>query len=60
MTPELVDAVTRWVRLLETPDDIRTLAARIESEILYRLLRSPLGPVLRQWSLRLRASVRAW
>ncbi|MEU5640406.1 AraC family transcriptional regulator [Streptomyces milbemycinicus] len=51
MTPELVEAVTRWVRLLETPDDIRPLAARIESEILYRLLRSPLGPVLRQWSL---------
>lgn len=51
MSPELIDAVTRWVRLLETPDDIRPLAARIESEILYRLLRSPLGPVLRQWSL---------
>ncbi|MFD8864226.1 AraC family transcriptional regulator N-terminal domain-containing protein [Streptomyces sp. NPDC059590] len=51
MAPELIDAVTRWVRLLETPDDIRPLAARIESEILYRLLRSPLGPVLRQWSL---------
>ncbi|MFD8379489.1 AraC family transcriptional regulator N-terminal domain-containing protein [Streptomyces sp. NPDC059679] len=51
MAPELVDAVTRWVRLLETPDDIRPLAARIESEILYRLLRSPLGPVLRQWSV---------
>ncbi|MGO4425528.1 AraC family transcriptional regulator N-terminal domain-containing protein, partial [Streptomyces sp. MCAF7] len=51
MAPELLDALTRWVRLLETPDDIRPLAARIESEILYRLLRSPLGPVLRQWSL---------
>ena len=51
MAPELVDAVTRWVRLLDTPDDIHPLAPRIESEILYRLLRSPLGPVLRQWSL---------
>jgi transcriptional regulator GlxA family with amidase domain len=38
MTPELVDAVTRWVRLLDTSDDIGPLAARIESEILYRLL----------------------
>ncbi|GAA2488318.1 AraC family transcriptional regulator [Streptomyces longisporus] len=51
MAPELVDAVTRWIRLLDTPEDIRPLAPRIESEILYRLLRSPLGPVLRHWSL---------
>ncbi|MFD5537291.1 helix-turn-helix domain-containing protein [Streptomyces sp. NPDC127079] len=29
---------------------MRPLAGRIESEILYRLLRGPLGPVLRQWS----------
>jgi hypothetical protein len=33
MTPELVDAVTRWVQLLDTPEDIRPLATRIESEI---------------------------
>ncbi|MFD4597178.1 AraC family transcriptional regulator N-terminal domain-containing protein [Streptomyces sp. NPDC058464] len=51
MPPELADAVTRWVQLLDAPDDIRPLAGRIESEILYRLLRSSLGPVLRQWSL---------
>jgi AraC-like DNA-binding protein len=51
MTPELIDAVTRWVRLLDTPDDIRPLAARIESEILYRLLSSPLGTMLRQLAL---------
>ncbi|MFF2327735.1 MULTISPECIES: AraC family transcriptional regulator N-terminal domain-containing protein [unclassified Streptomyces] len=51
MTPELVDAVTRWVELLDTPEDIRPLAPRIESEVLYRLLRSSLGPILRQWSL---------
>ncbi|WP_330293100.1 AraC family transcriptional regulator [Streptomyces sp. NBC_00576] len=50
MTPELVDAVTRWVELLDTPEDIRPLAVRIESEILYRLLRSSLGPALRQWA----------
>ncbi|MEV8341821.1 AraC family transcriptional regulator [Streptomyces niveus] len=48
MTPEIVDAVTRWVRLLDSPDDIRPLAARFEAEILYRLLGSPLGPSLRQ------------
>ncbi|MFF8934622.1 AraC family transcriptional regulator N-terminal domain-containing protein [Streptomyces paradoxus] len=51
MTPELIDALTRYVQLLDTPDDIRPLAARVESEILYRLLRSSLGPILRQWSL---------
>jgi AraC-like DNA-binding protein len=51
MTPELIDAVTRWVRLLDTPDDIGPLAARIESEILYRLLRSPLGPILREFAV---------
>ncbi|MGW7730764.1 AraC family transcriptional regulator [Streptomyces canus] len=51
MSPELVDAVTRWVRLLDSPEDIGPLASRIETEILYRLLRSPLAPVLRHWSL---------
>ncbi|MCD7440904.1 AraC family transcriptional regulator [Streptomyces lincolnensis] len=51
MAPELVDAVARWVELLDTPADIRPLASRIESEILYRLLRGPLGPVLSHWSV---------
>jgi AraC-like DNA-binding protein len=51
MSPELVDAVTRWVQLLDSPEDIGPLASRVETEILYRLLRSPLGPVLRHWSL---------
>jgi AraC-like DNA-binding protein len=51
MGPELIDAVTRWVRLLDTPADIGPLAGRIEDEILYRLLGSPLGPVLRQYAL---------
>lgn len=49
-TPEIADALTRWVNLLETPRDIRALAGRFEQEILYRLLTSPLGPALRQWS----------
>ncbi|MEV7084457.1 AraC family transcriptional regulator [Streptomyces sp. NPDC093085] len=48
MPPELVEAVARWVELLDTPEDIRPLAPRIESEILYRLLRGSLGPALRQ------------
>ena len=48
MTPELADAVTRWVRLLDTPADIAALAPRVESEILYRVLGTALGPPLRQ------------
>ena len=51
MSPELVDAASRWVRLLDTPRDIGPLAGRIEGEILYRLLGGPLGPVLRQFAL---------
>ncbi|QNP71353.1 AraC family transcriptional regulator [Streptomyces roseirectus] len=51
MTPQLVDAVTRWVELLDTPEDIGPLAGRIEAEILYRVLRCGLGPVLREWCL---------
>ncbi|GAA4737198.1 AraC family transcriptional regulator [Phytohabitans rumicis] len=51
ITPELTNALTRWVRLLDTPADIKLLAARIETEILYRLLNSPLGPVLRQFAI---------
>ncbi|WP_067495337.1 AraC family transcriptional regulator [Actinoplanes sp. TFC3] len=50
MTPGIVDAVTRWVALLDEPRDIKALAERIEGEILYRLLTSPLGPALRQWA----------
>jgi len=48
VTPALVDAVARWVELLDTPEDIGPLAARIEGEILYRLLRGELGPRLRE------------
>jgi AraC-like DNA-binding protein len=51
MSPEVLDAVTRWVRLLDTPGDIGALAGRIEEEILYRLLGSPIGPMLRQFAL---------
>ncbi|MEU1853870.1 AraC family transcriptional regulator [Streptomyces sp. NPDC019990] len=48
MPAELIDAVTRLVRLLDAPDDIPALAPRVESEIIYRLLTGPLGPALRQ------------
>lgn len=58
MTPEIIDAVTRWVCLLDAPQDIKALGGRVESEILYRLLTSPLAPALRHWSLTGTASSR--
>jgi AraC-like DNA-binding protein len=42
-SPELLDAVVRLVRLLDSPDDRHVLAASIEREVLWRLLTGPLG-----------------
>ncbi|MBP2478609.1 AraC-like DNA-binding protein [Crossiella equi] len=47
----LLDAVTRLVRLLDTPRDITVLAPMIKREILWRVLTSPEGAVLRQLGL---------
>ncbi len=44
---ELLDACTRLVDLLDTPQDIPFLASLIQREIVYRLLRSPQGKHLR-------------
>ena len=51
MPAPLLQAVTRWVQLLDTPGDIPALAARTEAEIVYRLLHSPLAPSLRQFAV---------
>ncbi len=48
VTPELLDAWLRLLRLLDTPGDIAALAPLCEQEILYRLLQGPQGAVLRQ------------
>jgi AraC-like DNA-binding protein len=50
MTPELLDAWSRMLRLLDAPDEIDTLAPLIEREILFRLLQGPQGALLRQAS----------
>jgi AraC-like DNA-binding protein len=42
-SPDLLDALVRMVRLLDSPDDRHVLAASIEREILWRLLTGPLG-----------------
>lgn len=48
VTPELLDPWLRFLRLLDTPSDIRVLAPLVEREILYRLLQGPDGGKLRQ------------
>jgi AraC-like DNA-binding protein len=45
--PGLIDAATRLVRLLEEPDHVGVLAPLVEREILYRLLTSPQGAMVR-------------
>ncbi|MEN2468730.1 AraC family transcriptional regulator [Burkholderia sp. GS2Y] len=47
-TPHLIDAATRLLHLLDTPDDVPALAPLIEREILYRLLRGPHAGMLHQ------------
>ncbi len=51
MPDRLLEAVTRWVQLLDTPEDIPALGHRFEAEILYRLLQSPLAPKIRQFTV---------
>ena len=47
VTPELLGAWARLLRLMETPDDIPILAPLHEREILYRVLQGPQGWLLR-------------
>ena len=47
-SPELLDAVVRMVRLLDSPGDRDILAPMIEREIVWRLINGPLGESVRQ------------
>ncbi len=47
ITPELLDAWVRMLRLIDRPDDVAALAPAYEREILFRVLRGPLGWMLR-------------
>jgi AraC-like DNA-binding protein len=49
--PELLDAVTRLLRLLDHPADASVLGPLIEREILWRLLTGPHGGMIRQIGL---------
>ena len=48
VTPDLLDAWSRLLSLLDTPDDVPVLAPMHEREVLYRLLKGPQGGTLRQ------------
>lgn len=48
VTPELIDAWCRMLRLMTRPEDIPALAPVYEREILYRVLQGPHGDMLRQ------------
>ncbi|WP_228893550.1 AraC family transcriptional regulator [Pseudoduganella aquatica] len=47
VTPELLDAWVRMLRLMRYPTDIPALAPVYEREILYRVLQGPMGWMLR-------------
>jgi AraC-like DNA-binding protein len=49
--PDLLDPVTRLLRLLDHPADARVLAPLVEREILWRLLTGPHGAIVRQIGL---------
>lgn len=46
-TPGLLDAASRLLDLLDTPEDIPVLGPLIEREIIYRILKTPQGERLR-------------
>lgn len=48
VTPDLMDAWVRMLRLMERPADIPALAPVYEREILYRVLQGPQGAMLRE------------
>jgi len=47
VTPELLDAWLRMLRLMARPEEIAALAPAYEREILFRVLQGPLGGMLR-------------
>ncbi|MFD4671312.1 AraC family transcriptional regulator N-terminal domain-containing protein [Lentzea sp. NPDC058450] len=47
-SPELIDAVTRLARLLDSPRDAKALAPLIKQEILWRVMTGEQGAVVRQ------------
>ena len=50
-TSDLLNAILRLVKLLETPSDIEVLAPLIMQEIFYRVLQSEKGELLKQFAV---------
>lgn len=48
VTPDLLDAWSRLLQLLDAPQDIAALAPLCERDILYRLVQGPQGAIVRQ------------
>ena len=51
VSPDLLDAMTRMLRLLDQPADIAVLAPLIRRELTFRLLNGPVGARLRHMAL---------
>lgn len=51
VSPELLDAMTRMLRLLDQPGDIAVLAPLLRRELTFRLLNGPVGARLRHMAL---------
>ncbi|REK77739.1 AraC family transcriptional regulator [Paenibacillus paeoniae] len=51
MSPSLLEAITRLMRLLDVPEDIPILAPLIIREILYRVLQSEQGAQIHQFAI---------
>ncbi len=50
-SPSLLDAISRLLALLDSPEDVAALAAGIEREVLWRLVTGPQGAAVRQIGL---------
>lgn len=50
-TPDITDALLRLLRLLDRPQDRSALADAAEREVLFRVLRTSMGPIIRQFAL---------
>lgn len=51
LNPSLLDAVVRLVRLLDTPEDIPTLAPLFTKEVIYKVLKGEHGKTLKKIAL---------
>lgn len=51
MSPDLLEAIVRFMKLLDNPDDISILAPLMVREILYRVLQGDQGALIHQFAM---------